>query len=215
MKNLKMKVIKSALHGFGILMLTMSLNSSAWALSVESQAIVHESYTLESQGQIEQSIKKMQKVAFTYPDDYFVNYRLGWLFSVSKKYRNSIESYEKAAALSPESIEPWLGMSAIYVGLLDYPITVKMCIEVLKRDAAHYVATQRFIYAAIRMKDFQAVNNRAEMALKLFPSDVVLLEQKAFALKNLGKNDEAKSAASLLILLSPTNAYAKSLLTGI
>jgi tetratricopeptide (TPR) repeat protein len=190
------------------------VSSSAWAVSLDDRVALYDSYTLEGQGLITKAIEKVTGVLSRNQTDYFVNYRLGWLFFLEKKYKNSIEHYQKAANLVPTSIEPWLGASYVYVMTGDYSNSVRTCAEALKRDPQNYTCLQRTTLSLIRLKDYSGAIEKANISLKLYPTDLVFLEQKVFALKESGHADEAKDIASALITLSPRNVYAKRVLAG-
>lgn len=184
------------------------------ALSIEDRTAVNESYVLEAQGKIAQSIEKMVNILNTNPSDYFVNYRLGWLFSLEKKYKNAADHYEKAASLSTESMEPWLALSSLYINLGNFSGAEKASRELLKRDPKHYYGMLRLNLALIRKKDFAPALEGANAALKLFPTDAVFLEQKAYALAQLERKDEAREVIAILILVSPKNEYARTFLSS-
>lgn len=209
-----MRTLKSKMRLAGAVVLAAVISSSAWAVNLDDRVALYESYTLEGQGLITKAIEKVTGILSRNKTDYFLNYRLGWLFYLEKKYKNSVEHYQKAAALVPTSVEPWLGASLVYVMTGDYSNSVRMCSEALKRDPQNYTCLQRTTFSLLRMKDYSGALEKANASLKLYPSDAVFLEQKVFALKESGRGDEAKDAASALITMSPRNVYAKRVLAG-
>ena len=195
------------------LLLAYSLN--AFCLTVTEQTEIYDSYAVEAKGSIEAALQKMIKIHAGNPDDYFVNYRLGYLLSINKKYANAIIHYQKAAQLKPLSLEPLLGMSlaAYYAG--DDSKLVIVSKDILKINAQNYYGFLRMAGAQIRLKDFEGALKTSSEALKYYPLDAILLEQKAFALNALGKVSDAKHVAQELILLSPSNSFAKSLMNSV
>lgn len=189
--------------------------SDAFCLTVTEQTEVYDSYNLEAKGNLEAAAQKMIKIHAANPDDYFVNYRLGYLLSMNKKYANALIHYQKSANLRPLSLEPLLGMSltAYYAG--DDSKLISVSKEILKINAQNYYGFLRMAGAQIRIKDFEGALKTSSEALKYYPLDAIILEQKAFALNALGKVSDAKQVAQELILLSPTNFFAKSLMNPI
>jgi tetratricopeptide (TPR) repeat protein len=182
---------------------------STKAISVEEHSAVFETYTLEAQGKYAKAIEKMTKLLEGKSDDYFINYRLGWLFSLEKKYKNSVDHYKKAGSSNPKSIEPWLALSLLHLNLLDYKNVMVYAEEVIKRDPENYYGNQRYILAALRTKDFSSALEKVDEILKAYPTDAIFLEQRAYALAESGKFDLAKKAVADLLLVSPSNAYGK------
>jgi tetratricopeptide (TPR) repeat protein len=143
-------------------------------------------------------------------NDYFVNYRLGWLFSLNQKYKNATEHYTKAADINPDSLEPWLALSLLYLNLGEWDKSMSYSLEVINRNKDSYYGHLRYITAAIQAKKCNIAIDKILYILKSYPTDVVFLEQKAFCYESLSKIDEAKKAVVELKLLSPQNFYANS-----
>lgn len=186
------------------------LLSTAQAFTLEEQTSVYDSYALEAKGQIGKAIERMVALSIKHGNDYFTNYRLGYLFSIDKKYKNSIEHYQKAATSAPTSVEPWLALSSLQVNLLDYAGAVASSTELLKRDPNNYYGLLRLTLSYIRLKNYQPAVDNANRSLQLYPIDPIFLEQKAFALAQMGRQDEARTVISTLILISPRNEFART-----
>ncbi|MBI2711356.1 MAG: tetratricopeptide repeat protein [Bdellovibrio sp.] len=198
----------------GIVAIGAICSSSAWALNMEDRMAIYDSYALEGQGAIAKAIDKVTGALSRNKTDYFLNYRLGWLFYLAKKYKNSVEHYQQAGNIVTTSVEPWLGASLVYVMSGEYGLSVRMCAEALKRDPQNYTCLQRSVFSWIQLKDYHNALEKVNVALKLYPTDAVFLEQKVAVLQASGKPDEAKDIATVLITVSPKNAYAKKLVTG-
>ena len=184
----------------------------AAALSLGSHLKLQESYSAESKSNIPQAIEKMVALYKTEPKDYFVNLRLGRLFFEDKKYKNSIDHYTNASNLRPQSLEPLLGLSLIHITIGDWHKTLHTCHAILKRDPENFLGQQRMVQAYLKLKHFPHAIQVATEALKSYPTDPVFLEQKGYALKEQGKLDEAKAVLTELLMVSPRNEYARSVL---
>ena len=207
---MKMNIFKNA--SLWMVLGLVALSPKAMSLTFEEQTDVYASYSVEAKADYAGAIAKMVKVLSSNPDNYFVNYRMGYLMSMSKKYPNAVMHYEKAAKVNPTSVEPWLAISlmSLYSGDEDRVLSASK--EVVSRDPKNYYGLLRLAGVQIRKKDYARALASSNAGLKNYPSDTVFLEQKSFALKSLGKNDEAIAVAKELILISPTNVYAKSIL---
>jgi tetratricopeptide (TPR) repeat protein len=200
------------MNRFAFLFLIL-LGSVCYASTVDYTGI-YDSYNLEAQKKYGDAIAKMTEIYSKNSDDYFVNYRLGWLFSLDQKYKNSVDHYKRAAINNPTSVEPWLALSSLMVNLADWKSALGYSEELIKRDSKSYYGHLRFILSNIRLKSYDAALEKVEAALKLYPTDPVFLEQKAFALAESGKVELARKVVSELIIISPSNVYAKTFLSA-
>ena len=196
-----------------LLLISLIFTQNLWAISVDDHQAIYVSYLSEGQGKIADAIGKLTSIYQKNPNDYFVNYRLGWLFSLEKKYKNSVDHYKKAADLSPASIEPWLALSSLSINLADWTQARKYAEEILERTPTNYYGQLRYIQAQIQLKEFDKALTKAEAALKLYPTDKIFLEQKAFSLAKLNRVEAAKMAILDLLLVDPQNIYAKSFMS--
>lgn len=187
----------------------------AAAITRGESALLYDSYAEEAKGDIRASISRMVIILGSEPDDYLVNYRLGWLFSLDKEYKNSIDHYLRAAKTAPNSLDPWLALSLLYLNIGDYQLAIKSSNEILVRDPKNYYGLLRLAAAEQAL----GMNSEALAAtnkdLRSYPLDTLLLEKKGYLLKKLGKGKESVHVLKQLLLLSPTNAYAKSVLKKI
>jgi tetratricopeptide (TPR) repeat protein len=148
----------------------------------------------------------------TQTDDYLVNYRLGWLFSRAKKDKNAIDHYEAAAKASPLSLEPWLALSLLHLNLGNHRQALEACAALLDRDPKNYFGLLRSAAAHQGLKKNSLALAVTDQALALYPLDTLFLEKKAYLLRELGKTEESDQVLAKLILLSPQNPYARSVL---
>jgi tetratricopeptide (TPR) repeat protein len=199
---------------FFILFVFIVSSTQAFALSVEEQTMVLESYSAEKVGNIPSAIEKMVRAFQNNQNDYYINLRLGWLFWLDKKYKNSIDHYGRAQTTLPSSLEPLLGLSLVNSTIGDYTATAKAAEQILARDSKNYYGLQRLVTAHIQLKQLKPALSRAEQGLALYPTDPIFLEQKGFVQKELGNQAGAKETLNYLLLVSPQNGYARTQLGG-
>jgi len=197
---------KHALFGFSLLLLA----HSSQAINSADTMNVYESYSYEAKSQTTLAIEKMTQVLGTNPTDYFVHLRLGWLFYLERKFKNASTHYKKAIEIRPSSIEAKQGLMLVSQVSGDFESTVIVGELLLKIDPLNYLANQRTISAYIQLKSFNKAVKRAKMMTEVYPTDPIFLEQLAFALVQSGKKDQAQHIVSELILLSPSNEFART-----
>lgn len=199
---------------FGLFVLVSALLpfEKAFALSTDAKALVYESYAFEEKRDYPKAIEKMVKALGSDEKDYFLNFRLGWLFSLDKKYKNSFTHYEKAASVAPKSLEPLLSLSLLYFNLGDFANAAATAEKVINLDPSNYYGLMRAISSNIKLKKYAQALPHAEEAVKYYPTDAIFLEQKGFLEVSLNKAAEGKETLKQLLLISPKNIYAKSIL---
>lgn len=185
---------------------------SSYALTLQERAAIYESYALEEKLDYVRAAQKVASVFEKNKTDYFLNLRMGWLLSYAKLYKNSVDHYKNAAKLAPNALEPWLAISLLYLNIGDPAQSLPASAEVLKRDPANYYGLMRTTIALIRTKQYTAALLKVDEALKIYPIDPTFLEQKGFLMVNTGRPEAATEPLSLLLLVSPQNEYAKSIL---
>ncbi len=193
-----------------MLLFCLLITTQLMAVSNEDYTAIYDSYTLEAQFKYPQAIAKMTEIYAKNSDDYFVNYRLGWLFSLDLKYKNSVDHYKRAAIKNSTALEPWLALSSMMINLGEWQSAINFSEEILKRNPGNYYGNLRFIMGHLRLKNYAIALEKVEYILKSYPLDPIFLEQKAFALAESGKTELAKKAVRDLILVSPSNIYAKT-----
>lgn len=198
-----------------LLLLSLIFTQVALAITPDQQTVIYESYSLEALGKYGDAIGKMSKVLEQNPEEYFVHYRLGWLFSMDQKYALSSSHYLIAAKLKPASLEPWLALSLLSINLGDWKSAKRESTELLKRNSFNYYGNLRLIVASIQLKEYEIGLEKVNFILSNYPLDSIFLEQKAYILSAQGRKEEAKKVVIDLLLVSPSNAWAKSFMAGI
>ena len=180
-------------------------------ISFEERQFLNESYALELKGRYEDAMKRVMSIFKKNRENYWINLRLGYLFTLTKNYKNAVRHYTAAANIMERSVEPWAGISLLYMNLGDYNRALQANNEVLRRDLSNYYAQIRMTIALIQLKRYEEAYSRVEDGLKLYPSDPTFLEQKGFLLMSFGQVDRAKDVLTTLLMINPQNAYAKSI----
>ena len=184
-----------------------------FALTSKYYPLVYDSYLLEKKGDIPRAISKMTSIYKTQSDDYFVNLRLGELFTKDKKFKLAIDHFKRASRLQVEAIDPWFQISTIAFSEKDWAQVEIATEEILKRDPLHLVGYIRSLTAQIETEKYSKAIERMDEILKHHPLNKELLELKARAFQKNGDPAQSKKTLMELILVDPENVLAKSLLS--
>ncbi len=170
------------------------------------------SYRYEAVQNYEKAIHSLMPVYNEYPNGYTVNLRLGWLYYLWGKYRNSLEHYRKAMEVLPYSVEAKLGYMLPLMAQGKFSEVEKVAYQILQMDYYNYYANLRLAYALRMQKKYKLALEVCNKMLAVYPTDVSFLVELALAHIGLGNKDKAKLILGDVLILDPDNATAKELL---
>jgi tetratricopeptide (TPR) repeat protein len=165
-----------------------------------------ESYILETKGDYNKSAEAIKKVYSA--DSYEVNLRLGWLYYLSKNYKESANYYNKAILLLPLSIEAKLGYAYPAYALGNIEGVIKMYKEILKIDPVNYYGNYRLGALYYERKDYQNAHTHFEKIINLYPFDYDAIIMSAWTYYRLGNFREAKVLFNKALLNRPDDSSA-------
>ena len=171
-----------------------------------------DSYRYEKLQNYEMAIKALMPVYKEYPKGYTVNLRLGWLYYLWGKYRNSIEHYQIAMEVAPYSVEARLGYMLPLLAQGRYAEVEKVAYQILKTDYYNYYANLRLAYALRMQKKYDLASEVARKMLVLYPTDVQFLVELALDYIGMGQKDKGYSILWDVLILQPDNETAKKVL---
>ena len=171
-----------------------------------------DSYRYEKLQNYEMAIKALMPVYKEYPKGYTVNLRLGWLYYLWGKYRNSIEHYQIAMEVAPYSVEARLGYMLPLLAQGRYAEVEKVAYQILKTDYYNYYANLRLAYALRMQKKYDLASEVARKMLVLYPTDVQFLVELALDYLGMGQKDKGYSILWDVLILQPDNETAKKVL---
>jgi len=174
------------------------------AFGLDIKGLYLKSYNYEKMGSYQDAIKVLIPINKKYGHTYTINLRLGWLFFLDKKYKNSIKHYKKALIAIPTSIEAKLGLTKCYLASGKLNSAVATSGSILKVDYYNYYGNYYLASALIAKKDYYSAKAVVEKMLSLYPSSVIFLEQLAKIKKALEPKKVAKIYESIEIL-DPNN----------
>lgn len=171
-----------------------------------------DSYRYEKLQNYEMAIKALMPVYKEYPKGYTVNLRLGWLYYLWGKYRNSIEHYQIAMEVAPYSVEARLGYMLPLLAQGRYAEVEKVAYQILKTDYYNYYANLRLAYALRMQKKYDLASEVARKMLVLYPTDVQFLVELALDYIGMGQKDKGYSILWDVLILQPDNETAREVL---
>jgi tetratricopeptide (TPR) repeat protein len=188
-----------------VFVLLMALTSTQAATEAWIKEAYQRSITNEKIEDYGGAIKALSRVVATYPKGYTVNLRLGWLYYLNGRYSNSIDHYQTAQMVQPDTFEPLLGILLPLIAQTDYLRAEQVANQLLQADPGNYYGNLRLIEILLHTgKLEQALANCIRMRGH-YPSDIRFLEQHAAILQAQGKVAQATEIHHILQTLDPDN----------
>jgi len=167
------------------------------------------SYDYEQMGKYKEAIKVLSPLYSKYPKGYTLNLRLGWLFSLQKRYSDAVKYYKKATLANMYALDPKLGMISVYLETQKFKEAEIVAQELIKIDYYNYYANLYIIKALIAQKKFDVATKMVNKMLALYPTDIKYLEQLA----TIYQYQKSKYLAKLyedILILDPNNILVRS-----
>lgn len=169
-----------------------------------------QSYEYEASRNYEAAVNALTA---TYSESsYETNLRLGWLYYLSGKQKESVSYYQKAAALMPAATEPLWGIINPYTKLESWTDIEKVYTSILKLDPKNARAGYSLGLIYYNKKDYVNAKKQFDVVLNLSPFSYYNLLMSAWTNYYLGNKNEASVLFNKTLLYSPND---KSALEGL
>jgi len=122
-----------------------------------------------------QRITKLLELYKKNPKDVTLNNRLGYLYYIIGKYKNSEYHYKQAILYNPKNIEARLGLYLISSANKDYVQAAAYCREVKSIDNYNYYGNLYFVYAKMAQYKYKSAETVCKKMLTVYPSDITFL----------------------------------------
>ncbi len=166
------------------------------------------SYSFEYYGKYAEAHELGEKLTAGSPKEYFFALRAGWLAYLAGKYSRSLDLYQNALLLKPDSLEPRLGQLLPLLALGKYKQVEMTALAILRSDPKNYTARIKLAYALYLTGDFlRAEKQYAELEAD-FPSDATVLMGLGWAQLKQGKKSPAQTYFGRVKAMFPDNRYA-------
>jgi tetratricopeptide (TPR) repeat protein len=173
-------------------------------------AVFKQSYEYEATKNYEAAINVINSL---YSEtSYEINLRLGWLYYLSGKHKESITYYQKAATIMPAATEPMWGIINPYAKIENWEEIEKIYISILKIDSKNTKANYNLGLIYYYRKDYKNAKKYFDVDLNLTPFGYPNLLMTAWTNYYLGNKNEASILFNKVLLYSPND---KSALEGL
>jgi len=167
------------------------------------------SYTYEQVEKYKEAIQTLSSLYKKYPKGYTLNLRLGWLFYLDKKYKDSVKYYNKASLVNTYALEPQLGLVRAYLATYSYEKAQNISAEILKKDYYSYYGNLYMCKALIGQKKYEAAIKESKKMLAIYPTNVLFLEELFISYKATN-NKLYQDVYESIIILDPNNVFVRN-----
>lgn len=178
------------------------------ALQPGDDALV-QSYDFESSDKLKDALAALDQLPPARKTSYLGWARRGWLQYRLGQHLEAIESYHKAIAVTPQAVEPRLGLMLPQLALHRWADAEATAKEALRIDPGSYLATLRLAFVYYNQHRYAESATRYQRLRELYPSDTDARAGLAWALLKLGKNQEAAREFRDLLAINPRLAVAR------
>jgi tetratricopeptide (TPR) repeat protein len=196
-----MRIAKSTLILFTVF---YSFNTNAQ--TKEIQNAFSQSYDYEAIAKYEAAINSITPVYRE--DSYESNLRLGWLYYMQGKNKESISYYNKAISLMPAATEPKWAILNPLSKIENYSEIEKTYLSILKLDPKNNNANYNLGLMYYYRKDFFSAKKYFDVALNQNPFNYNNMLMSAWTNYFLGNKNDAKILFNKVLLYSPNDTSA-------
>lgn len=164
------------------------------------------SYALEKDGKYQKALDTLKQ--FYTLNAYETNLRLGYLYYLNGKNKESLDMYERAISQMNSSVEARLGYVLPASAMEKWDLVEKKYLEILELDASNTLVMYRLGLMNYYRKEYTKAEKYFSSVLKLYPFDYSSNLMLGWTNYFLGRKDEAKNnfKKTLMILPSDTSA---------
>jgi tetratricopeptide (TPR) repeat protein len=170
---------------------------------------LYDSYVLESKGKYSEALVLVEKLSKSEPNEYLFQIRSAWLSYLNAEYTKSAEYYRKAQVLTPDSIEPKLGLIKVFSALGQFKNVETTCRAILKQDPKNYISRTNLAYSLYQAGNFKEARKIYESVLVDYPADLEMILGQGWSFLKEGEKQKSKESFSRALKISPQNPRAQ------
>jgi tetratricopeptide (TPR) repeat protein len=188
-----------------IALLSGSVFSQKADTKVES---FHTSLKYETAGNYTKAIQSLLPVVKEHEDDYLLNLRLGWLYYLDGKNKESKQYYSSAVGLNGKSVEALLGRTLPLASLNEWDAVEADYRAILKMDPMQYTANLRLGQILLSRGSYLDAKAYLEKAHGQFPGSYEPNLSLGWTCYYLGDKKNAGILLTTALMLSPGDTLA-------
>lgn len=163
------------------------------------------SYQLEAEKKWAQSLEVLARKYKKYPNDYFLNLRLAWLFRILGNYENAKLHYMNAFQIYPRALDPKIGLYFLNVENQKFFEAKKEGEELLNKYPTQTLIVNSLVPIFLEENEFEKALRITNQELEIFPTDLNLLHFKITCLEKLNKPEKAKLVQEQILTIHSPN----------
>ncbi len=176
------------------------------AQDTKLQSAFEKSYEFETNKKYDESISSL--ISAYDADSYEVNIRLGWLYYLASKNKESVDYYRKAIKLMPVATEPLWAIVTPLAALEQWTEVEKTYLAILKSDPKNSLANYRLGLIFYYRKDYVTAKKYFDISLNLYPFDYDNMLMSGWTNFYLGNKNEARTLFNKTLLYKPSDSSA-------
>lgn len=145
--------------------------------------------------------------------NYPCHVRTGYLYQMAKNYSKSMEYYQNALKIHPNSIEALLGMTYPASNMEDWEKVMSLYMDILKLDPNHSQANYWLGYMYYLRDDFNNAQKYLEVVVDLYPFDFDSSLLLGWVYLKKGEKEKAEAMFEVANFSSPGNYMVKEAFT--
>ena len=176
----------------------LTLKDKAWNLIVS--------------GEYEEALKILKKAKKLAPDDIKVYILLGWAYMYLEKFDEAMAVYQKALKINPENEIAKVNLGFISYKLGIYGEAIEKLSKIVKEGRNKQAKLYAHLYLGIVYYEREMYKDAVEFlskAIRMGPNLYEAYYYLGAVLKNMNRNDMAKTIWEKLIKKNPDNIWAK------
>lgn len=177
--------------------------------SLSGEEALIQSYDFEATGKLREALSVLDQIPLERRNSYLGWARRGWLQYRLGLHADSVDSYRKAIALSPQAVEPRLGIMLPQLALHRWSDAEVVAKEVLRTDPMSYLATLRLAFVYYNQHRYAESAPLYKKLRDLYPSDTDVRSGLAWALLKSGKTQDAAREFRDLLAINPRLSTAR------
>lgn len=189
---------------FFVAIFSGSLSAVSAQSDAEIQKAFSNSYAAEYKLNYEGAIGALTNIYNA--NSYMANLRMGWLNYMTKNYTASMNYYQKAMDLKPNSVEAKLGYVKPAAALESWDKVLTQYEAVLKIDDKNTTANYWAGMIYYNRKKYEPAARYFEKLVSLYPFDYDANHMLGWTYLNLGKYAEAKACFNVALMNRPGDA---------